>query len=44
MPGLWIGIDHNRKFIPWDKSYPVGLGKDSKGRIRLGSFRVRAIY
>lgn len=37
--GLWIGIDHNRKFIPWDKSYPVGLGKDSKGRIRLGSFR-----
>lgn len=37
--GLWIGIDRKRKFIPWNKGFPVGLGKDNKGRIRLGSFR-----
>ncbi len=37
--GLWIGVDENRKFIPWKKGFPVGIGKDSKGRIRVGSFR-----
>ena len=36
--GLWIGIDEKRKFIPWSKGFPIGLGKDSKGKIRLGSF------
>ena len=37
--GLWIGVDENRKFIPWKKGFPVGIGKDSRGRIRVGSFR-----
>lgn len=36
--GLWIGTDNNRKFIPWQKGFPIALGKDSKGRIRVGSF------
>ena len=36
--GLWIGIDKKRIFIPWSKGFPIGLGKDSKGKIRLGSF------
>lgn len=37
--GLWIGINENRKFIPWSKGFPVGIGKDGKGCIRVGSFR-----
>ncbi len=36
--GLWIGTDDNRKFLPFKKGFPVAIGKDSKGRIRVGSF------
>lgn len=36
--GLWVGTDDNRKFLPFKKGFPIAIGKDRKGRIRVGSF------
>lgn len=36
--GLWIGTDKNRKFLPSKIGFPIAIGKDNKGEIRVGSF------
>jgi ligand-binding sensor domain-containing protein len=35
---LWVGTDNNRKSIAFNKGFTIAIGKDSKGRIRVGSF------
>ena len=42
--GLYCETKTERKFIPWEKGFPVSIVKDGKGQIRLGSFHGQGIF
>jgi len=37
--GLFIGMDANKKFYPFEKGFPVCIIRDGNGVIRVGAFR-----
>lgn len=39
MMGLYIGMDANKKFYPFEKGLPICILRDGNGVIRVGAFR-----
>lgn len=37
--GLYMGLDANKKFYPFEKGFPVCIIRDANGVIRVGGFR-----
>lgn len=37
--GLFIGMDSDKKFYPFEKGYPICIIRDGNGMIRVGGFR-----
>ena len=37
--GMFIGMDNNKKFYPFDKGFAICIIRDGNGKIRVGGFR-----
>lgn len=37
--GLYIGMEVNKKFYPFEKGFPISIIRDANGVIRVGAFR-----
>jgi len=42
--GMFIGMDTNKKFYPFEKGYPITIIRDIKGSLRIGSFRGQGTF